>query len=204
MQTQNVFKMWLSAVSLLLAMSTMAVAQPKGGGIDAASFRCLSEMTKVGDFFVYNLNGDIDATVKVARSKTGGKYPPGSIVQLIPREAMVKREAGFSAATKDWEFFELFVTAESTTIKTRGFAETVNSFGGNCFACHIKARPEWDLICGKDHGCDPVSLTPVTIKALQKTDPRCPPVELSAEETAALEARRKDEARRMELNKRPK
>jgi hypothetical protein len=34
--------------------------------------------------------------------------------------------------------------AQSTT----GFAEVNNRFGGNCFNCHAKARPEWDLVCG--------------------------------------------------------
>jgi hypothetical protein len=32
--------------------------------------------------------------------------------------------------------------------RTRGFAEVNNRFGGNCFNCHAKARPEWDLVCG--------------------------------------------------------
>jgi hypothetical protein len=160
----------------------------KTDDITEASFKCLTELAPVGDFFVDNLDGDIEATIKVARSPTGGVYPTGSVVQLVPAEAMVKRAPGFNPATRDWEFFELAVSDEGTSINTRGFAQTVNRFGGNCFACHIQARPEWDLICGKDHGCDPIPLTPVMIKAIQKTDPRCAPVELSEEEMAALKA----------------
>ncbi|HET6474203.1 MAG TPA: hypothetical protein VFG38_20370, partial [Pseudomonadales bacterium] len=49
-------------------------------------------------------------------------------------------------------------------------------------------RPEWDLICETGHGCDPIPLTPVMIKAIQKTDPRCPPTDLTPEETQVLEA----------------
>lgn len=185
---------WIVKSTLLLSwlICGAAVAQTETAQgtdeISAASFKCLSELTPVGDFFVDNLNGDIDATVAVASSPDGGVYPPGSVVQLVPAEAMVKREPGFNVATRDWEFFELAVSADATTITTRGFAETVNRFGGNCFACHIQARPEWDLICGKDHGCEPIPLTPVMIRAIQKTDPRCAPQTLTSEEQEALEA----------------
>ena len=137
-------------------------------------------MTPVRGFYVDNLNGDLKGTVAVANSANGGVYPPGSVVQLVPTEVMVKREAGFNAATKDWEFFELDVRDGKSVIRTRGFVDVVNRFGGNCFACHVKAKPEWDLICETGHGCDAIPLTTVMIKALQKTDPRCgPPVELT-------------------------
>ena len=73
-------------------------------------------------------------------------YPPGSVVQLVPTEAMVKREPGFSPATGDWEFFELEVSASGSKIRTRGFADVNNRFGKNCFACHVPAREPWDFI----------------------------------------------------------
>ncbi len=175
-------------VSIVLFFSMNASAEDGSGTIDASTFGCISEMTRAGDFYVDNLQGNLAATIAVAESPTGGTYPPGSVIQLVPTEVMVKHEPGFNAATRDWEFFELDVASGATSIKTRGFAETVNRFGGNCFACHIQARPEWDLICGKDHGCDPIPLTPIMIIAIQKTDPRCAAVELSAEETDALKA----------------
>jgi hypothetical protein len=91
--------------------------------------------------------------------------------------------------TKDWEFIELDVADDKSTIRTRGFVDVVNRFGGNCFACHIKARPEFDLICETGHGCDPIPLAPVMIKAIQKTDPRCgAPEPLTDEEAAMLKA----------------
>ena len=71
------------------------------------NFRCMSEMTKVRHFYVDNLLGDIDATVAVASSTSGGDYPPGSVLQLVPTEVMIKQPPGFSPATRDWEFFEL-------------------------------------------------------------------------------------------------
>ena len=72
-------------------------------------------------------------------------------------------------------------------IRVRGAGEVVNQFGGNCLSCHEKAQPEFDLICEQTHGCDPIPLTPVMVKAIQNTDPRCPPVEnLPAEQLEAL------------------
>ena len=75
------------------------------------------------------------------------------MVQLVPSEVMVKREAGFSPATGDWEFFELDVSDEGSSVRARGFAEVNNRFGGNCFACHAPARQPWDFVCETGHGC---------------------------------------------------
>ena len=141
--------------------------------IDESSFRCLNTMTPVRGFFVDNLMGDLQSTLEVAHSATGGVYPPGSVVQLVPGEVMVKHPQGVSPATKDWEFFELKATPLGSQIMKRGFVDVNNQFGGNCFACHIKARPEWDLICEQDHGCDPLEITPKVISLIQQTDPRC-------------------------------
>jgi hypothetical protein len=44
------------------------------------------------------------------------------------------------------------------------------------------------MICEQNHGCDPIPLTPVMTRAIQKTDPRCAPVTLTEEEQTALEA----------------
>jgi len=174
--------MKLCVALLLLAALHASAAEPA-----VADFACIRDMTPVRGFYVDNLNGDLDATVAVA-SAGQGTYPPGSVVQLVPTEVMVKREPGYNPATRDWEFFELDVSPEGSAVRARGFAEVVNRFGGNCFACHVKARPEFDMICEQNHGCDPIPLTPIMVRAIQKTDPRCDAVELTAEETAALEA----------------
>ena len=42
------------------------------------------------------------------------------------------------------------------------------------------------MICELDHGCDPIPINNDMILALQKTDPRCPPVELTETESEAL------------------
>lgn len=173
-----------------LAFTQPALAEPPASdrAITEASFKCIRDMHPVRGFYVDNLHGDLAGTLAVANSPKGGVYPPGSVVQLVPGEVMVKRERGFNATTHDWEFFELDVSPQGTAIRKRGFAEVVNRFGGNCFGCHVAAKPEWDLVCESDHGCAPIPLTKPMIHALQKTDPRCAATELSAEDKQALAA----------------
>jgi len=181
-------RLLLAAALTSLAITTHAEAP--ADPINADSFGCIRDMTPVRGFFVDNLKGDLQATLAVANNPDGGVYPPGSVVQLIPTEVMVKRDPGFSPATKDWEFIELDVSAEGASIRARGFADVNNKFGGNCFACHVKAEPQRDMICEQGHGCDPIPLTAAMSRALQKTDPRCAPTELSNEEIEGLKALR--------------
>ena len=180
----------VSATTLGIGVAVMCSIGPGEAAdanvIDAASFRCITSMTPVRQFYVDNLRGDLAATVAVANSATGGVYPPGSVIQLIPGEVMVKRDKGFNPATRDWEFFELDVSKNGTQIRKRGFADVVNRFGGNCFACHIAARPAWDLVCESEHGCRPIPVTRAMSAALQRTDPRCNNPAPSPEDAEAL------------------
>lgn len=163
-------------------------ATPKPIEVNAATFGCIGKLAPVRGFYVGSLTGHLDDTLRVARSKTGGIYPAGSVVQLVPTEVMVKQNKGFNLATHDWEFFELDVDQDGSKIRKRGFAEVINRFGGNCFACHIKARPEWDFVCETGHGCDAIPLTPQMIRALQHTDPRCQSSQsVSKEDAEALQ-----------------
>jgi len=176
-----------ASVFVLAAGLAGAAGQPEAIPVSDGSFKCLHEMEKVRHFYVDNLHGDRAATIAVAEQGKGS-YPVGSVVQLIPGEAMVKQPKGFNAATNDWEFFELDVAADGSKIRKRGFADVVNRFGGNCFACHVKARPEFDLVCEIEHGCDPIPITRRMLGALQKTDPRCPsPTALTDDDQKALE-----------------
>ena len=167
-----------AAVCALIFAQSFADDQSEDGDtveiqVTAETFRCLTEMTPVRHFYVDNLLGDLEATLAVAHAEDGGRYPPGSVVQLVPTEVMVKHHEGWNAATRDWEFFELEVSEDGSSILNRGFVDVVNSAGGNCFGCHVKAKPQWDLICEKDHGCDPVGVTPEQILKIQQADPRC-------------------------------
>lgn len=162
----------LLCAAAVTGSSRVAAADAKPIPIDDSSFKCIAQMRPVRHFYVDNLLGDVEATVAVAR-KGSGDDPVGSVLQLVPNEVMVKQPKGFSPVTRDWEFFFVDVSEQGSKIYKRGFADVNNRFGGNCFTCHVKARPEFDFVCETDHGCDPVPFTREMFGALQRTDPRC-------------------------------
>jgi len=178
----------LTAIGLL-AMATARAADTTAAQaikVDNGSFRCIRQMTPVRHFYVDNLLGHVDATVAAANAKAGAIYPEGSVVQLVPTEAMVKREKDFNPATGDWEFFELEVSESASRILKRGFAEVNNRFGKNCFSCHVLAREPWDFICESGHGCEPIPISRAMTGALQRADPRCGAAVPQPGDTAAL------------------
>jgi hypothetical protein len=149
----------------------------------AETFDCLknAEWTQVGLSLYKNVLGHTAEMLDVANSPDGGVFPEGTVIQLIPTEASVKRAAGFSTASHDWEFFSLSVSSTGTTILKRGgTAAVVNQFGASCLNCHGMAAPQWDLVCadrdgGTTHGCQPLPaiVTPSLIDALRSGDARC-------------------------------
>jgi hypothetical protein len=145
---------------------------PKDVDMTAADFPNINTLTKVHDHFVGNLRGHLPAALAVANSAKGGVYPVGTIIQLIPTEVMVKRRPGWNAATHDWEFFSLDVSPTGTKIISRGATDVRNRFGLDCLSCHAKAAPQFDMVCEKDHGCDPLPLSDQVIAQLQQADPR--------------------------------
>lgn len=172
---------------VLLAVATIGqVAFAASIDITDQSFRCMRQMTPVRHFYVDNLAGDLQGTLAAANNPKGAIYPPGSVVQLVPTEVMVKREQGFNPATGDWEFFELSVNDKGSTIGKRGFAEVNNRFGKNCFGCHAPAREPWDFVCESDHGCEPIPIDHKMTGALQRSDPRCGEPQLESGDTWAL------------------
>ena len=144
----------LCSVALLLSTALVNAAD-----IDATSFRCITKMTPVRQFYVDNLQGNLDGTLAAANSAKGAVYPPGSVIQLIPGEAMVKRDRGFNATTHDWEFFELDVSKDGTKIRKRGTTDVVNRFGGNALTVTFQL-PRNGILCAKPIMVAPRSLLP--------------------------------------------
>ncbi|HGG57646.1 MAG TPA: hypothetical protein ENK31_07615, partial [Nannocystis exedens] len=87
----------------------------------ADDFVCILDWAQVRNFRIHNFLDHLDEAIAVAESADGGDYPVGTIIQLIPGEAMIKRGAGISPETGDWEFFELKPSASGTEIGVRGF-----------------------------------------------------------------------------------
>ena len=139
----------------------------------AEDFTCIKTWDMVRHFRISNKLGHLDEALEVANDlEGGGAYPVGTVIQLIPQEAMVKRAPGFDADSNDWEFFALDVSADGTEITTRGGAEVINQFGGSCADCHSLAREEFDFVCEKDHGCEPLPIGDDVIHSVQESDPR--------------------------------
>jgi hypothetical protein len=138
-----------------------------------ADFDCILDWQKVRSFRITNKLGNLDGTLAAANMPGMSDYPVGTVIQLVPTEAMVKRAAGFSADSADWEFFFLEVSDMGTKIVQRGVTDVVNQFGGNCLNCHAKALPEYDFVCEKGHGCDPLPIGDDVIQMAQNGDPRC-------------------------------
>lgn len=180
------------AFALSVAAAAVVFGTQREGNADEAAvkvtdetFKCITQMTHVRHFYVDNLLGKLDETVKVAEAGRGD-YPVGSVIQLIPNEVMIKQQKGFNSATRDWEFFFIDINKDGSKIFSRGFADVNNRLGLNCFTCHVKARQEFDFVCEQDHGCDPIPVTRAMFGALQRTDPRCGAHEISAEDQEAL------------------
>jgi hypothetical protein len=152
--------------------STASTAPPEDFVAEADDFVNIHAMTEVRGFFIDNRLGHLDEAIAVANSPDGGTYPVGTIIQLVPQEAMVKRHKGFSPATNDWEFFFLEVSPAGTVIDVRGTDDVVNRFGGNCASCHSAAEPQFDMVCEDDHGCEPLPIGDEVIVAVQEADPR--------------------------------
>ncbi len=142
--------------------------------MQAEDFVCLAEWEQVRRFRITNLLGDLEQTLAVANSDKGGEYPVGTVIQLIPNEAMVKRGSTFAPETNNWEYFSLSTSTEGTEILERGASGVTNAFGGDCLGCHSAADAEWDFVCENGHGCAELPFTPEAIEGIQDADPRCP------------------------------
>jgi hypothetical protein len=145
-----------------------------------STFDCVkgTEWTQVGSSVFKNMLGHRADMLAVAQSATGGAYPVGTVIQFLPTEATVKRGAGFSADSHDWEFFVLAVSDAGTTINARGGDAGVTTRGQSCLNCHVQAA-QWDLVCGDadggvTHGCPPIPLNGASAASLRGSDPRCP------------------------------
>ena len=105
--------------------------------------------------------------VKAYESRSNA-YPEGTIIRMIPGEAMVKRAAGTFPQSNGWEYLSLAVTPQGTTVRARGY-EASNGLG-TCQSCHSAAKA--DYVCASG-GCAAVPLTEERIAQIQAADPRC-------------------------------
>lgn len=139
-------------------------------------FPCIDELTSVRSFFVTNVLGHEAEAVALANNpQPGVQYPVGTIIQIFPFEAMVKRHPGWNPDSQDWEFFALNLGFDDTVkphIEQRGADEVTSQFDLSCKECHEKAR-EYDYVCERTRGCVEKGITSEAVALLQYMDPRC-------------------------------
>ena len=142
--------------------------------VSERSFDCIRNGTKVRNSYIRNADPKLLAeAVRIFRDSVPDvEYPVGTIVQLIPAEAMVKHPRARFPATHGWEFFALDLSPQGTKITARGDS-VVNFIGVTCLSCH-QAAVRFDFVCEQGHGCAPVPLTDEIIAERQSKDPRCP------------------------------
>lgn len=139
------------------------------------SFGCVLELPKVRNTRIQNPDPEkLKEAMRIFEDRVSDKdYPTGTILQLIPGEAMVKHSRESFPNTNGWEFFALAVSADGTKIQDRGDKVVNTSLKKPCLECHSPAA-KFDFVCEKGHGCASIPVTDAQIAAIQAADPRCP------------------------------
>jgi hypothetical protein len=135
--------------------------------IQPSDLTCILGWKQIRNFRITNVlsKSKLKKAIKVAERQRG-RYPVGTIIQLIPFEVMIKHRRKFSPETGGWEFltlqgfrtFQLVIdpATGNPIFDTQGTTNVTNFLGGNCFGCHSKADESFDMVCERDHGCDPL------------------------------------------------
>src|ERR1700721_1389121 len=165
---QLVLCLWLLYPCLAATLSADDLA------ITEKSFGCLVDLPKVRNTRIQNPDPEkLRKAIRIFKDSVPDKeYPTGTVLQLIPTEAMVKHDLAAFPNTNGWEFFALKVSADGTTIQDRGDKVINTSLKKPCLGCHSPAA-KFDFVCEKKHGCAPIPVTDQQIAAMQAGDPRC-------------------------------
>ncbi len=161
-------------VRLVLCLYLVVTLSADDLVITEKSFGCLLDQPKVRNTRIRNLDPEkLREAIRIFKDSVPDKeYPTGTVLQLIPTEAMVKHDRAAFPKTNGWEFFALKVSANGTTIQDRGDKVLNTSLKKPCLECHSPAA-KFDFVCEKGHGCAPIPVTDQQIAAMQSADPRC-------------------------------
>lgn len=167
-----VLKRTILAAGLGLFMLSGASAQDIT--VTEQTFGCILDWPKVRNtHFKHDDPKKLKEAMRIFRDSVPDKeYPVGTVLQLVPSEAMVKHPREKFPTTNGWEFFDLEVSKEGTKIKERGEQVVNHSQGVTCLSCHQPAA-KFDFVCEKGHGCAPIPFDDEKIATIQKTDLRC-------------------------------
>jgi hypothetical protein len=160
--------------SLLSCLILTATLSADDLVVTEKSFGCLVDMPKVRNTRIQNPDPEkLKEAIRIFKDSVPGKdYPIGTILQLLPAEAMVKHERAAFPDSNGWEFFALKVSKDGTAIVDRGDKVINTSLKKPCLSCHSPAA-KFDFVCEKGHGCAPIPVTDEQIATIQAADPRC-------------------------------
>ena len=142
--------------------------------VSEQTFDCILDWPKVRNTRIKHADPEkLKEAMRILRdSVPETEYPVGTILQLIPNEAMVKHPHEKFPKTNGWEFFFLGVSKEGTKITDRGVDVVNASQGVTCLSCHQPAA-RFDFVCEKGHGCAPIPFDDQKIADIQRADLRC-------------------------------
>jgi hypothetical protein len=161
-------------VCLLLCLCSSVLLSADDFLVTPKTFGCLLDMTKIRNTRIQNPDPEkLKEAIRIFRDSVPDKeYPTGTILQLIPGEAMVKHDLASFPNSRGWEFFALKVTAKGTEITDRGDKVLNTTLKKPCLDCHSPAA-KFDFVCETKHGCAPIPLPALVIAHMQNSDPRC-------------------------------
>ena len=166
------FKRTVLAAGLSLFMAYSVPAQDIA--ISEQTFVCILDWPKVRNTHMTHADPEkLKEAIRIFRDSVPDiQYPVGTILQLVPFEAMVKHPREKFPKTDGWEFFALDVSEQGTKIRDRGENVVNLAQGIPCLSCHQPAA-RFDFVCEKHHGCAPIPFDDQKILELQTADPRC-------------------------------
>ena len=157
---------------IVLAMQYNASAQELA--VSEETFGCILDWPKIRNtYFKHADPQKLKEAMRIFRDRVPEQeYPVGTILQLVPFEAMVKHPHEKFPNSNGWEFFALEVSEAGTKIRDRGDKVVNLLLATPCLTCHQPAA-RFDFVCEKGHGCAPLPIDDQKIAEFQKADLRC-------------------------------
>src|SRR6267143_7260861 len=109
--------------------------------VSEKSFGCIRDGTKIRNTYIKNADPEkLKEAVRIFKNSVPDReYPVGTILQLVPFEAMVKHPREKFPKSNGWEFFALEVSEAGTKIRDRGDNVVNLSQNKTCLSCHQPA-----------------------------------------------------------------
>jgi hypothetical protein len=164
---------WIVVVALLILGAVSGVSA-QDVVVSEQTFGCILDWAQVRNTRIKHSDlVKLNEAMRILRDRVPDtEYPVGTILQLVPFEAMVKHPREKFPRTNGWEFFALEISGTGTRIRDRGDQVVNLSQGVTCLSCHQPAA-RFDFVCEKGHGCAPIPFDDQKIAELQRADSRC-------------------------------